>query len=157
MVFLPRYQISLIPVSVSKQKNKGEYKLVARDTRSEAVLEEYKSFYSKKEGDERWSDKREAIVFLQRCFTLYKTQGLEASNTVRSLMIELGLSPVNPGAPGSGPAAEVPAAKVKEPVQAEPKVEEVKEAEKVEKVEEVAPVEAVAEEAPASPEEATEA
>jgi hypothetical protein len=154
MVFLPRYQISLIPVSVSKQKNKGEYKLVARDTRSEAVLEEYKSFYSKKEGDERWSDKREAIVFLQRCFTLYKTQGLEASNTVRSLMIELGLSPVNPGAPGSGPAAEVPAAKVKEPVPEEPKVEE---AEQVEKVEEVAPVEAVAEEAPATPEEATEA
>jgi hypothetical protein len=154
MVSLPRYQISLIPVSVSKRKNKGEYKLVARDTRSEAVLEEYKSFYSKKEGDERWSDKREAIVFLQRCFTLYKSQGLEASNTVRSLMIELGLSPLNPGAPGSGPAAEVPAAKVKEAVPEEPKVEEV---EKVEKVEEVAPVEAVAEEAPATSEEAAEA
>jgi len=145
MELLPRYQISLLPVSVSKQKNKGEYKLVARDTRSEAVLEEYKSFYSKKEGDERWSDKREAILFLQRCFTLYKTQGLEASNTVRSLMVELGLSPVNPGTPGSGPAAEAPTAKAKEPVEPEPKVEEVKQ------------VEAVAEAAPSTPEENTEA
>ncbi len=150
MVSFPRYQISLIPVSVSKQKNKGEYKLVARDTRSEAVLEEYKSFYSKKEGDERWSDKREAIMFLQRCFTLYKPQGLEASNTVRSLMVELGLSPVNPGAPGSGPAAEVSTPKAKEPVQAEPEP-------KAEEVKEVEPVEAVAEEAPSTPEETTEA
>jgi hypothetical protein len=133
-VIIPRYQISLVPVSVSKQKGKGEYKLVARDTRSEAVLEEYKSFYSKKEGDERWSNKREAIMFLQRCFTLYKAQGLEASNTVRSLMIELGLSPLNPGTPGSGPAAEAPKAEAS--VQPEPKVEE------------------VAEEAPATPEEA---
>jgi hypothetical protein len=132
-VIIPRYQISLVPVSVSKQKGKGEYKLVARDTRSDAVLEEYKSFYSKKEGDERWSNKREAIMFLQRCFTLYKAQGLEASNTVRSLMIELGLSPLNPGAPGSGPAAEAPKSAVS--VQPEPKVE------------------AVAEEAPATPEE----
>jgi hypothetical protein len=121
-VIIPRYQISLVPVSVSKQKGKGEYKLVARDTRSEAVLEEYKSFYSKKEGDERWSNKREAIMFLQRCFTLYKAQGLEASNTVRSLMVELGLSPLNPGAPGSGPGAEAPKAEVA--VQPEPKVEE---------------------------------
>jgi hypothetical protein len=144
MELLPRYQISLLPVSVSKQKNKGEYKLVARDTRSEAVLEEYKSFYSKKEGDERWSDKREAILFLQRCFTLYKTQGLEASNTVRSLMVELGLSPVNPGTPGSGPAAAAP--KAEAPVEPEPKV-----------VEEVKQVEAVAEAAPSTPEENTEA
>jgi hypothetical protein len=144
MELLPRYQISLLPVSVSKQKNKGEYKLVARDTRSEAVLEEYKSFYSKKEGDERWSDKREAILFLQRCFTLYKTQGLEASNTVRSLMVELGLSPVNPGTPGSGPAAAAPKAEAS--VEPEPKV-----------VEEVKQVEAVAEAAPSTPEENTEA
>jgi hypothetical protein len=128
MELLPRYQISLLPVSVSKQKNKGEYKMVARDTRTEAVLEEYKSFYSKKEGDERWSNKREAILFLQRCFTLYKTQGLEASNTVRSLMIELGLSPVNPGAPGSGPAAEVATPQAKEP---EPKDAEVKQVEEI--------------------------
>jgi hypothetical protein len=152
MELLPRYQISLLPVSVSKQKNKGEYKMVARDTRTEAVLEEYKSFYSKKEGDERWSNKHEAILFLQRCFTLYKSQGLEASNTVRSLMVELGLSPVNPGAPGSGPAAEAPTAKAKEPVQAEPEPKV-----KVEEVKEVEPIEAVAEEAPSTPEENTEA
>ena len=132
MASFPRYQISLIPVSVSKQKNKGEYKLVARDTRSEAVLEEYKSFYSKKKGDERWSDKREAILFLQRCFTLYKTQGLEASNTVRSLMIELGLSPLNPGTPGSGPAATAPKPEAVVSVQPEPRVEEVEEVEAVE-------------------------
>jgi hypothetical protein len=130
MELLPRYQISLLPVSVSKQKNKGEYKMVARDTRTEAVLEEYKSFYSKKEGDERWSNKHEAILFLQRCFTLYKSQGLEASNTVRSLMIELGLSPVNPGAPGSGPAAEakVSIPEAKEP---EPKDTDIKQAEEI--------------------------
>ena len=135
MVLLPRYQISLLPVSVTKQKNKGEYKLVARDTRTEAVLEEYKSFYSKKKGDERWSDKREAILFLQRCFTLYKTQGLEASNTVRSLMIELGLSPLNPGTPGSGPAVAAPKAEtVVSVLPEEPKVETVAAVEQVETV-----------------------
>ena len=135
MVLLPRYQISLLPVSVTKQKNKGEYKLVARDTRTEAVLEEYKSFYSKKKGDERWSDKREAILFLQRCFTLYKTQGLEASNTVRSLMIELGLSPLNPGTPGSGPAVAAPKAEaVVSVLPAEPMVETVAAVEQVETV-----------------------
>lgn len=146
-VIIPRYQISLVPVSVSKQKGKGEYKLVARDTRSDAVLEEYKSFYSKKEGDERWSNKREAIMFLQRCFTLYKAQGLEASNTVRSLMIELGLSPLNPGTPGSGPAAEAPKAEVT--VQPELEVEKTEEAEKIEKTEAVAETPATSEEAEA--------
>jgi L-fucose mutarotase/ribose pyranase (RbsD/FucU family) len=152
MVLLPRYQISLLPVSVTKQKNKGEYKLVARDTRTEAVLEEYKSFYSKKKGDERWSDKREAILFLQRCFTLYKTQGLEASNTVRSLMIELGLSPLNPGTPGSGPAVAAPKAEaVVSVLPEEPMVETVAAVEQVEQVEQV---ETVTEEATSTPENA---